>query len=183
MELLKRIPQDGTLNQTRPLDMLLGHREVFSFDLKSATDRSFTSIENARGSLWWGSRKLRWERVCVLPLPLGAALCLIPILSPYHTRPGQSQLQQARLERELRGAFSSLKGEGSPVTYAISRFFSSLWSPIKEVEIVKRVKGFVLWKGILSWLHELAIQPFDCFLALILLIAHYRRSIEEDFFL
>lgn len=51
MELLKRIPQDGTLNQTRPLDMLLGHREVFSFDLKSATDRSFTSIENARGSL------------------------------------------------------------------------------------------------------------------------------------
>lgn len=46
MELLKRIPQDGTFNQTRPLDMLLGHREVFPFDFQSATDRWPLSLQS-----------------------------------------------------------------------------------------------------------------------------------------
>lgn len=38
-QVLKKIPQDGTYDQTAPLDLLVGHRHCFSFDLKSATDR------------------------------------------------------------------------------------------------------------------------------------------------
>lgn len=36
---LKRIPMDGTFNQTKPLEYLVGQRHCFSYDLKSATDR------------------------------------------------------------------------------------------------------------------------------------------------
>ena len=36
---LKTIPTDGTFHQTRPLDLLVGRSVVYSFDLKSATDR------------------------------------------------------------------------------------------------------------------------------------------------
>lgn len=39
MEVLARIPQDGTFDQTRPLDRLVGSSVSYSFDLKSATDR------------------------------------------------------------------------------------------------------------------------------------------------
>lgn len=39
MEVLKRLPSDGTFNQTRPLDRLVGKMDLFSFDLKAATDR------------------------------------------------------------------------------------------------------------------------------------------------
>lgn len=39
MSVLKMIPMDGTFQQERPLDRLVGERHVFSFDLKSATDR------------------------------------------------------------------------------------------------------------------------------------------------
>lgn len=39
MEVLKLIPMDGTFNQTAPLDRLIGARQCYSFDLKSATDR------------------------------------------------------------------------------------------------------------------------------------------------
>nr|P92567.1 RecName: Full=Uncharacterized mitochondrial protein AtMg01410; AltName: Full=ORF204 [Arabidopsis thaliana]CAA69788.1 unnamed protein product [Arabidopsis thaliana] len=35
----RRLPQDGTFNQTQPFDRLVGSRHSFSFDLKSATDR------------------------------------------------------------------------------------------------------------------------------------------------
>ena len=35
----KSIPMDGTLDQVRPLFRLQGQMEVYSFDLKSATDR------------------------------------------------------------------------------------------------------------------------------------------------
>lgn len=38
-EVLRRLPQDGTFNQTQPLDRLVGSRHCFSFDLKLATDR------------------------------------------------------------------------------------------------------------------------------------------------
>lgn len=38
-EVLRRLPQDGTFNQTQPFDRLVGSRHSFSFDLKSATDR------------------------------------------------------------------------------------------------------------------------------------------------
>ncbi|KAG8369219.1 hypothetical protein BUALT_Bualt15G0128700 [Buddleja alternifolia] len=37
-EVLCRIPMDGTFNQTRPLDYLVGAEHCYSFDLKSATD-------------------------------------------------------------------------------------------------------------------------------------------------
>lgn len=33
------IPMDGTFNQTKPLDLLVGSRVCFSFDPRSATDR------------------------------------------------------------------------------------------------------------------------------------------------
>lgn len=39
MEVLKKIPTDGTFCQEKPLDNLVGQRECYSFDLKSATDR------------------------------------------------------------------------------------------------------------------------------------------------
>ena len=38
-KVLRRIPQDGTYDQTKPLDLLKGSRHCYSFDLKSATDR------------------------------------------------------------------------------------------------------------------------------------------------
>ena len=39
MTVLRRLPTDGTFNQTRPLDRLVGKQEFFCYDLKSATDR------------------------------------------------------------------------------------------------------------------------------------------------
>lgn len=39
MSVLRRLPMDGTFNQTRPLDGLAGREVYYSFDLKSATDR------------------------------------------------------------------------------------------------------------------------------------------------
>ncbi|XP_042517490.1 uncharacterized mitochondrial protein AtMg01410 [Macadamia integrifolia] len=39
MAVLRRIPNDGTFDQTAPLKRLVGFKNVFSFDLKSATDR------------------------------------------------------------------------------------------------------------------------------------------------
>lgn len=35
-EVLRRLPQDGTFNQTQPFDRLVGSRHSFSFDLKLA---------------------------------------------------------------------------------------------------------------------------------------------------
>ena len=39
MKVLRLIPMDGTFDQTRPLDRLKGVSDVYSLDLKSATDR------------------------------------------------------------------------------------------------------------------------------------------------
>jgi hypothetical protein len=39
MEVLARIPINGTFHQTAPLDRLVGSSTSYSFDLKSATDR------------------------------------------------------------------------------------------------------------------------------------------------
>lgn len=39
MEVLRRLPMDGTFMRTQPLDRLVGEQTCFSFDLKSATDR------------------------------------------------------------------------------------------------------------------------------------------------
>lgn len=39
MSVLSRIPNDGTYDQTRPIRFLVGHKDFFSYDLKSATDR------------------------------------------------------------------------------------------------------------------------------------------------
>jgi len=39
MEVLARIPMDGTFHQTTPLDRLVGSSTSYSFDLKSATNR------------------------------------------------------------------------------------------------------------------------------------------------
>lgn len=39
MAVLRRIPMDGTFNQRAPLDRLVGFKEGYSLDLKSATDR------------------------------------------------------------------------------------------------------------------------------------------------
>lgn len=38
MKVLRRIPMDGTFNQTKPLDLLKGATTCSSFDLKSATE-------------------------------------------------------------------------------------------------------------------------------------------------
>lgn len=45
MSVLRRIPTDGTSNQTKPLDRLSKLRSLFSFDLSSATDRSQLQIQ------------------------------------------------------------------------------------------------------------------------------------------
>lgn len=39
MIVLRSLPTDGTFNQRKPLDNLVGNRYCYSFDLKSATDR------------------------------------------------------------------------------------------------------------------------------------------------
>lgn len=39
MSVLKRIPMDGTFNQTAPLMRLVGSTDCYSYDLSSATDR------------------------------------------------------------------------------------------------------------------------------------------------
>nr|WOR07594.1 CeaMV1-RdRp [Duamitovirus sp.] len=39
MKVLKRLPNDGTFNQERPLSSLINKSELFSFDLSAATDR------------------------------------------------------------------------------------------------------------------------------------------------
>ena len=39
MTVLRQIPMDGTFNQTKPLDFLVGKMTTLSYDLKSATDR------------------------------------------------------------------------------------------------------------------------------------------------
>ncbi|KAE9584285.1 putative RNA-dependent RNA polymerase, mitoviral (mitochondrion) [Lupinus albus] len=39
MKVLRRIPMDGTFDQVRPLDRLRSSIQVYSYDLKSATDR------------------------------------------------------------------------------------------------------------------------------------------------
>ena len=39
MQVLRRLPMDGTFEQTKPLDRLVGKQTCYSFDLKSATDR------------------------------------------------------------------------------------------------------------------------------------------------
>jgi hypothetical protein len=39
MDVLRSLPTDGTFNQTKPLEGLVGEMHIFSFDLKSATDR------------------------------------------------------------------------------------------------------------------------------------------------
>lgn len=36
---LGKIPMDGTFDQTRPLDRLVGKQHLWSFDLSAATDR------------------------------------------------------------------------------------------------------------------------------------------------
>jgi hypothetical protein len=38
MTIFSRIPMDGTFNQTAPLNRWKGKKELFSFDLKAATD-------------------------------------------------------------------------------------------------------------------------------------------------
>lgn len=38
MSVLRLLPMDGTYDQTRPLKRLIGKMELFSFDLKAATD-------------------------------------------------------------------------------------------------------------------------------------------------
>lgn len=47
MELLRTLPMDGTFNQTRPLERLVGAKTVYSVDLKSATDRWPFLFQNA----------------------------------------------------------------------------------------------------------------------------------------
>ncbi|KAL6957513.1 hypothetical protein U1Q18_052853 [Sarracenia purpurea var. burkii] len=39
MTVLRQIPMDGTFNQRKPLDLLVGKMTTLSYDLKSATDR------------------------------------------------------------------------------------------------------------------------------------------------
>lgn len=39
MKALSTLPMDGTFNQLSPLDRLVGESRVYSYDLKSATDR------------------------------------------------------------------------------------------------------------------------------------------------
>lgn len=39
MSVLRRLDGDGTYNQTKPLERLVGFQNVYSFDMKSATDR------------------------------------------------------------------------------------------------------------------------------------------------
>lgn len=58
-EVLRRLPQDGTFNQTQPFDRLVGSRHSFSFDLKLATDRWPLVF------LFWGGAVPIWPLLCL----------------------------------------------------------------------------------------------------------------------
>ncbi|KAI4297962.1 hypothetical protein L6164_037815 [Bauhinia variegata] len=47
---------DGTYNQVRPLDRLKGSDQVFSYDLKSATDRWPLILQSALANSMFGRR-------------------------------------------------------------------------------------------------------------------------------
>lgn len=54
--ILKRIPNDGTFNQSAPLhrlnELLRGTKRVFSFDLSQATDRLPVALQEQILGLW-----------------------------------------------------------------------------------------------------------------------------------
>ena len=54
MAVLRRIPCDGTFNQEGPLAQLKGFNDVYSFDLKSATDRWPLTLLMAVMSFFFG---------------------------------------------------------------------------------------------------------------------------------
>ena len=53
MTVLKRLPMDGTFNQTKSLTFLKGERVCYSYDLTSTTDR-WPAIYNDTVLLWKG---------------------------------------------------------------------------------------------------------------------------------
>jgi Mitovirus RNA-dependent RNA polymerase len=58
MKILGSIPSDGTFDQTRPLDCMKNVTDVYSFDLKSATDRWPLTLLTALMTLLTSSRSL-----------------------------------------------------------------------------------------------------------------------------
>lgn len=56
MTVLKRLPSDGTFNRGKPIRRLLdqGHLKLYSFDLKSATDRWPLALMHDLMSCLWG---------------------------------------------------------------------------------------------------------------------------------
>lgn len=55
MTRLRRIPMDGTFDQCRPLDYLVGSNVTYCFDLKSATDRWPLPLLNTMAQLLLGN--------------------------------------------------------------------------------------------------------------------------------
>jgi len=52
-QVIKELPMDGTFDQTRPIDILnrMGHKDIYSYDLSSATDRLPLALQE--GLLGW----------------------------------------------------------------------------------------------------------------------------------
>lgn len=59
MKVLRKLPMDGTFNQTAPLERLVGSRDIYSVDLKSATDRWPFLFQNAVVDAW--SNVFQWS--------------------------------------------------------------------------------------------------------------------------
>jgi len=77
MRVLACLPTDGTFDQLRPLDRLKGKIDVYSFDLKSATDRWPLSLQSAIVTSFFG----RPVGECVHTI-LSNALFDVPFLDP-----------------------------------------------------------------------------------------------------
>ena len=54
MDVLRRLPCDGTFNQPKPLDQLAGKTIVYSFDLTAATDRGPYQLISLLVETWFG---------------------------------------------------------------------------------------------------------------------------------
>lgn len=66
MEQLRAIQQDGTFNQTRPLDFLVGSKELYSYDLTAATDRLPITLQvRILGVLFGGKFAEAWSTLLV----------------------------------------------------------------------------------------------------------------------
>lgn len=99
MTVLRRLPNDGTFDQTAPLKYVVGGTDVTSYDLSSATDRFPSSLLFHRMVAMFGEEVASATVVACLSSsrfdigpPAGSICCrsasgVLPLLEPFRTHP------------------------------------------------------------------------------------------------